>query len=138
MHSYAVKYSNFTKLGSFSLKYRNLSKVSMPAAPKMCHVIQLYPKKFQNSHFSAPSAPKNVSLNAKFGPPFGRCPPPPHSIASLASIKNHSNLTSEVYSHISSSLSLRNIINKFLWNEKLGNFILKTKNYLSMSFWKMF
>ena len=37
MHSYAIKSSTFTKLGDFSLKYRNFSKFSAPAAPKIGH-----------------------------------------------------------------------------------------------------
>ena len=44
MHNYATKSSTFSKLGEFSLEYRNFTKFSEHPAPKMCHFGQFFPK----------------------------------------------------------------------------------------------
>ena len=46
----------------------NFSKFQAPAAPKLCHLIQFFPKIFKNSHFSPLSTPKNVSLKRQNAP----------------------------------------------------------------------
>ena len=65
MHTYAIESSTLTKLGDFSLKYRNFSNFLATVAPKICHLTQIFPKSFKSPHFSTPSAPKNVSLYSK-------------------------------------------------------------------------
>ena len=69
MHSFAIKSSTFTKLGDFSLKYRNFSKILAPAAPKMCHLTQFFPKKFQKfPFFGAFGAEKCVTEHPNWPP----------------------------------------------------------------------
>ena len=43
-HNYTIKAITFTKCGDFSLKYRKFSKFSAPAAPKIGHWTQFFPK----------------------------------------------------------------------------------------------
>ena len=62
-------------MGEFLLKYRNFSKFSAPAAPKIGHWTQFFPKISKRSHFSAPSAPKKWSPNGQSHLPFGGSPP---------------------------------------------------------------
>ena len=70
IHDYAIKSSTFTKLGDFSLKCRNFLKFSAPAAPKIGHWTQFFPKISKSSYFSAPSAPKKWSPNGQSHPPM--------------------------------------------------------------------
>ena len=75
IHSNAMKSSILTKLGDFSLMYRNFWKFLAPAAPKMYHLSQFFPKFFQKFPFFGAFGAENVSLNVKLPlPPFGRCP----------------------------------------------------------------
>ena len=81
MHSYAIKSLTFRKLGDFSIEYRNFSKFSEPAAPKMCHLTQFFPKNFQMfPFFSAFGAVKCVTERQSCPPPLAIGPP---SVASL-------------------------------------------------------
>ena len=76
-HNFAIKASTFTKLGDFSLKYRNLPKFSA-----IGYWTRFFPKFSKSSHFSAPSAPKKWSPNGQSHPPppFGGSPPPMQSL----------------------------------------------------------
>ena len=76
MHSYAIKSSTFTKLGDFSIKYRNFSKLSAHAAPTMCHLTQFFPKKFRKlPFFGAFCAEKCVTERQNCSPLLAVGPP---------------------------------------------------------------
>ena len=82
MHSYAIKSSTFTKLGDFSLKYRNFSKFSAPAAPKMCHLTQFFPKFFQKFPFFGAFGVKK-SVTEQQNCPLDRRPLPMASLLGM-------------------------------------------------------
>ena len=75
----------------YTLKYRNLSKLSAPATPKYGHWTQFFPKLFKSSHFSAPTGPKSGHWTAKITlPPFGGSPAMRSLIYSLKRFKKGS------------------------------------------------
>ena len=77
MHSYEIQSSIFTILGNFSLKYRNFSKFSAPAAPKTCHLTQFCPKIFQNFPFICSFCTEKCVTERQIAPPpFDRWPTP--------------------------------------------------------------
>ena len=80
MYCYGIKSSTFTKLGDFSIKYRNFSKFSAPAAPKMCHLTQFFPKNFQKFQFFGAFGAEKCVTERQNWPPFWPLAPP---IASL-------------------------------------------------------
>ena len=57
----------------------------MSATPKICHLPQFF-QKFPKFHFSAPSAPKNVSLNCQSHPSLVSTTP--NSIPDIARLSN--------------------------------------------------
>ena len=76
MHIYDIKSSPFTKLGDFQQNTEISKKLFGASGAKNVSLNPIFPK---SSYFSAPSAPKNVSLNAKIGPPFWPLPPQWHT-----------------------------------------------------------
>ena len=55
MHFHATKSSILTKMGKFLLNHQNFAKFSAPSTPVSFTLAS-------DSHFSAPLAPKSVSL----------------------------------------------------------------------------